>query len=76
MVKKDNIIILEAEDSDLTSKAKELKSKGWQFKGRRDGKIYYEKAEDPLMRIDNSQLVMFLFVSFFVSILILGLVMF
>ncbi len=76
MAENNNFVILDAEDPELSSKAKELKAKGWQFKDKTDGKIYYERYQDPLMRIDNSQLIVFLFVSFFVSILILGLVMF
>ncbi|MBW6462515.1 MAG: hypothetical protein K0B07_05725 [DPANN group archaeon] len=74
MAENNKILILEAEDPELSLKAKELKAKGWQFKDKSNGKIYYEQYQNPLMRIDNTQLILFLFVSFFISILILGLV--
>ncbi|MEA2004492.1 MAG: hypothetical protein U9O53_06085 [archaeon] len=76
MPKKDNVIVLDAEDPKLTAKAKEFNKKGWRFSEKINNKIYYEQYKNPMYTVDRSHLIIFLFVAAFAAILIIGLVVF
>jgi len=73
MPPKDNMIVLDAEDRDITAKAKELNKKGWRFSDKKNGKIYYERYKDPLLTVDSSHLIIFFFVATVISLLVIGL---
>ncbi|MCK5063532.1 MAG: hypothetical protein KAR23_06395 [Candidatus Aenigmarchaeota archaeon] len=73
MPPKDNMIVLDVEDRDITAKAKELNKKGWRFSDKKDGKIYYERYKDPLLAVDSSHLIIFFFVATVISLLVIGL---
>jgi len=73
MPAKDSMIVIDAEDPDITAKAKELNKKGWRFSEKKNGKIYYEKYKDPLLAVDSSHLIIFFFVATVISLLVIGL---
>ncbi len=73
MPAKDSMIVLDAEDPDITAKAKELNKKGWRFSDKKGGNVYYERYKDPLFAVDSSHLIVFFFVAIFVSLLVIGL---
>ncbi len=76
MPAKDSMIVIDAEDPDITAKVKNLKKRDWRFLEKKGNKIYYERYKDPLYKIDFSILVLFAFVAFFTSVLIMGLALF